>query len=85
MFVIIFPKQRNIEFMLPSDGFVRMSVYNILGQKIRELSVGEMSQGTHSIVWNGKDDNGMTVSNGTYISHLQLGNQTTTRRMMLLK
>ncbi|MFC1607681.1 M56 family metallopeptidase [Candidatus Latescibacterota bacterium] len=80
-----FNASTTIEFSIPSDGFVRLAVYNILGQKVRELSAGDMAQGTHTMVWNGRDDNGMTVSNGTYISHLQLGNHTTTRRMMLLK
>ncbi|MCE5251255.1 T9SS type A sorting domain-containing protein [bacterium] len=80
-----FNASTTIQFTLPSGGFTRLTVYNVLGQKIRELVAGEMQQGTYSIVWNGKNDYGMTVSNGTYISHLQLGNLSATRRMMLIK
>ncbi|MFC1508972.1 M56 family metallopeptidase [Candidatus Omnitrophota bacterium] len=80
-----FNASTTIGFTLPSSGFVRLTVFNSLGQKVRELFAGEMQQGTHSIVWNGKNDYGMTVSNGLYISHLQMGNLTTTGRMMLTK
>jgi Tol biopolymer transport system component len=74
-----------IQFTIPSSGLVKLSVYNVMGQKIRELSFGEMAAGSHSIVWNGKDDQGKTLSTGTYISHLQWGNLTTTGRMTLIK
>jgi hypothetical protein len=80
-----FNMSTTIRFSIPDAGFVRLSIYNTIGQKVRELTAQEMAPGTHAVVWDGKDGRGMKVSTGTYISHLQWGNHTTTGRMALIK
>ncbi|MEI6172639.1 MAG: cellulase family glycosylhydrolase [Bacteroidota bacterium] len=59
-----------LSFKLARDGQVRLSVYNISGQKIADLSDRYMIKGTHSVQWKGKDDRGNTPPSGIYICKL---------------
>jgi hypothetical protein len=64
---------------------VHIDIYNIKGQKIRELVNGHYSTGTHSVIWNGTDNNGKQVSSGIYFYKMTAGDYTSTRKMILLK
>jgi hypothetical protein len=74
-----------IEFYLPSEGFVRFEVYDVLGAKVRELAAKPFSSGRHSMIWDGCDENGRAVSSGVYISRLTLGKSAAYGRMTVLK
>lgn len=64
---------------------VSLKIYNTLGQEIRTL-VNERSQsGTHSVTWDGRDNTGRNVSSGIYVYRLIAGQQSTSRKMLLLK
>jgi hypothetical protein len=64
---------------------VNISIYNIKGQKVRELINDYFTSGTHSIIWNGTNDNEQPVASGVYFYRLKTGNFTATRKMLLLK
>ena len=74
-----------IEFSLPTSGFTTLTIYNIMGQKVRELVADTMQAGTHSVVWNGKDDSGTVVSSGVFVSRLKTGNKVVSSKMMLVR
>lgn len=74
-----------ISFSLPETGRASLAVYNASGQKIRELTSGIFTAGSHSAVWDGRDDKGRPVSSGVYISRLRMGDTTTVNRMTLVK
>lgn len=74
-----------ISFTLPSSGVINLSIYNIAGQKVRELVNGPISAGSHSMVWDGLDASGKAVSSGVYLSRLKMGRQTVAGRMLLAK
>jgi len=80
-----FNPKTTIEFSIPETGFINLSIYNITGQKIRELAADTMTAGTHSVVWDGKDENGMIVSSGIYLSRLRSGEHIAAGRMLLMK
>ena len=80
-----FNPSTTIEFTLPESGFTTLSIYNISGQKVRELAAGHMTAGMHSLIWDGRDDSGDAVSSGIYITRLAAGKQVAARRMILLK
>jgi Tol biopolymer transport system component len=80
-----FNMSTTIEYTLPHDGFVTLSIYNIMGQKIRDLVFGFEPRGKYSLKWEGRDQNDIPVSSGIYFSHLKLGEKVSTKRMMLLK
>jgi len=62
-----------------------LSIYNLKGQKVKQLVSDKFSAGQHSIVWNGNDDSGKPVSSGIYFYKLKSGNYERTRKMILLK
>jgi len=80
-----FNPSTTIEFTLPESGFTALSIYNISGQKVRELAADYMTAGVHSLTWDGRDDSGNAVSSGIYITRLVAGKQVTAGRMLLLK
>ncbi|MCE5251893.1 T9SS type A sorting domain-containing protein, partial [bacterium] len=77
-----FNPDTTIEFYIPEDERIDISVYSITGQKIRTLLVQEMQAGTHTVAWNGKDDKGILASSGVYFFRLEAGKAVLNHRMM---
>ena len=63
----------------------RLSIYNIIGQEVRTLVDQSQRPGYHSVMWDGRDERGLTVSSGVYLYRLEVGRQTETRRLLLLR
>ena len=80
-----FNPSTHIAFTLPSAGQVRLSVYGVTGQKVRDLVSAQLSAGSHEMVWDGRDESGATVSSGTYIARLKMGSFIASNRMTLMK
>ncbi len=75
-----------IDFALNKSSQVELIVYNALGQKIRTLMDGKIqAAGTHSINWDGRNDNGTKVASGIYMYQIKAGNQVETKKMVLMK
>lgn len=73
-----------IEYQIQQAGHVHLTVYNIMGQKIRQLVNGYQNAGMQRITWNGADDNGNGVAAGVYLYQLNMGGQSVIRKMLLL-
>lgn len=69
-----------ISFTLPRNDFAKLSVFNILGQKVETLVDQDMRAGYHSVRFDAS-----TLSSGVYFIRLQVAGQVQTRKMMLLK
>lgn len=80
-----FNPSTTIAFSIPGAGDVKLCVYNIKGQKVKELLNGNMAKGHHKIVWNGRDGNNRSVSSGIYFLKLESGGNTSVRKAMLMK
>nr|WP_321268668.1 M56 family metallopeptidase [uncultured Sulfurimonas sp.] len=74
-----------IDYSVPESGYVSLTVYNITGQKVRELVAQDMDAGIHHVLWDGRDDRGEKVSSGTYLTTLTAGNQVKMHKMMMVK
>ena len=76
-----------IQYRLPVEAQVKLVVYNVLGQAIRTLVDQELTAGTHQVVWDGRDNSGVTVASGVYFYVLQSvdHNINQTRSMLLVK
>jgi hypothetical protein len=75
----------NIQFELNRNDVVELSIYNILGQKVKTLFSGQANVGVHSFSWNPKDDFGNTVANGLYYCVLKVGDKLERIKLLLLK
>ncbi len=74
-----------IAYVLPTDCQVTLSIYNILGQKVRVLLDEYQSAGDKSVKWDGKDDQGQEVTSGVYFYRIQAGDFVQSRKMVLMK
>ena len=62
-----------------------LKIYNILGQKVRTLVDEPKSAGSYEVVWDGKNERGDNLASGIYFYRLQIGEESQTKRMLLLK
>ena len=74
-----------INYQLPANSNVKLTIYNTLGQKVRTLVNTQQAACEWSITWKGVDDAGNSVSSGIYVYRLDAGGQTVSRKMLLLK
>ena len=74
-----------IRYSLLRASEVRVSIYNILGQKVRTLVDGRETAGQKSIIWDGKNERGEEVSSGIYFYRLEAEEFVQTKKMLLLK
>lgn len=80
-----FNPETSIEFALPQKTSVAVSVFNVLGQKVKVLVNSEMEGGYHTVRWNGTNNFGHEVSGGIYFYRLQAGDYSSTKKMLMLK
>ena len=74
-----------LELSLPVSVHVRAEVYNVVGQRIRELVNSELPTGYYTLNWDGLNDHGQTVTSGVYFVRLRAGEFTKSVKMLLLK
>jgi hypothetical protein len=81
-----FNGKTKIDFSLVTPSVVELTVYDITGRKVAILADGELEAGPHSVIWDGKDLAGHSVSSGVYFYNLSInGNSGVSREMLLLK
>ncbi|MDP7281871.1 MAG: T9SS type A sorting domain-containing protein, partial [Candidatus Poribacteria bacterium] len=79
-----------IPFELSQDTAATITIYDVIGRRVRQLDLGYRLAGRYvsvenSAYWDGKTERGEDVSSGTYFYQLQAGNHTETRKMVILK
>lgn len=79
-----FSSQTEIKFSLKQSANVKIEIFNILMQKINTISDGYFNAGEHSVEWNGKDENGNSLSNGVYFYKMDTENSSIIKKMILL-
>jgi len=80
-----FNPSTTITFSLSEKEFTSLVIYNIAGQKVRELVSRTMNAGIHNVVWDGRSDSGNMVSSGIYFSRLSSGKLVDYNRMLFMK
>ncbi|MDZ4181631.1 MAG: FlgD immunoglobulin-like domain containing protein, partial [Candidatus Cloacimonadaceae bacterium] len=53
-----------LSYAMIKDAEVRIGIYNSRGQLVRSLHSGALPKGTHSVNWDGRNDNGSQASSG---------------------
>ena len=80
-----FNPSTQIGYGVPIDGQVEISIYNVVGQKIRTLVSGFEQAGYRYAVWDGRDGSGRVVPTGVYFSLMQTEGFRAAQKLMLLK
>ena len=74
-----------LKYDLPKDEFVTITVYDMLGNLIKNLVNTNQSSGHKLVQWNATNNQGELVSAGMYIYTIQAGEFRQTKKMVLLK
>ncbi len=74
-----------INYQLSISTRVELSIYDLLGKKVRTLVDEHQTAGERSVKWDGKNSRGVTASSGIYIYRLKAGGQVVSRKMLLMK
>jgi hypothetical protein len=80
-----FNPNTSMNFDLPKDGLVNITIYDMMGRVVKTLVNGSQTAGFKSIRWNATNDRNEPVSAGLYIYTIQAGDFRQTRKMVLLK
>ncbi|MDI6738879.1 MAG: FlgD immunoglobulin-like domain containing protein, partial [Candidatus Edwardsbacteria bacterium] len=74
-----------IEYSIPNNGFVKLNIYNTLGQLVKTAVNEQKKAGTYKFTWNGVNNDGQRVASGTYLYALEVDGKATTKKMVVLK
>jgi len=79
-----------IPFELSQDSKVSVTIYDLAGTPVRNISVGYLQAGSYvgqskAAYWDGKADTGERVASGTYFYTLRTEGYTSTQKMIILK
>ena len=70
---------------LPQDSFIKITIYDMLGNVVNNLVNSNQSSGYKSVKWDGTNGHGKHVSAGVYFYTIQVGVYRQTKKMILLK
>jgi beta-glucanase (GH16 family) len=74
-----------IGYDLPKEGFVNVTIYNVMGKPVKYLVNSRQNSGFKSIQWDATNNSGQPVSAGIYLYQIQAGEYMQTKKMILLK
>ena len=80
-----FNPSTTIRFDLPIATKINLTIYNMLGQKVKTLKNSQLSAGYHLVNWNATNDQGFPVSAGMYFYQIRTNEFVKTKKMLLLK
>ena len=80
-----FNPETKISYALPEDCHVKLTIYNIMGQKIKVLVDEHQTAGYKHVHWDGKDKDGKEVASGIYLYRIQADDISQTKKMVLMR
>jgi hypothetical protein len=80
-----FNDQTMITCHLDKDGAVEAAVFNVLGQKVRQIYSGWLAAGRKQWLWDGRDQNGTLLGTGVYFVQIETGGRIVQRKLVHLR
>ena len=80
-----FNSATQIAYHLSNPGPVRLVIYNVLGQPVRTLVDESQAAGSYQVQWDARDQRGVSLSSGVYITRLSYPGGEQTQRLLYLK
>jgi len=80
-----FNPNTNISFLLEEATRVDIEVFNLKGQKVRNLVEGNYQKGEFTVNWNGKNDVGRDEPSGVYFYKMSTKSSIQTKKMILMR
>lgn len=80
-----FNPSTTISYRIPGKSIVDITIFNVLGQKVKSLVHRRQLPGYYRVKWDGTDDSGKPVASGIYLYQLKTKTFVKTRKMILLR
>ena len=77
-----FSSRVTIRYSLPTAGAASFRIYDASGRLVRALSAGPNTPGTHTVTWDGRDEQGRNLNAGVYLVRLNAGDLAETRKIV---
>ena len=74
-----------LRFELPSEGPVRLNLYDAAGRQVRGLVAGTLPAGAHEALWDGKNSEGHRVAAGVYWARLEATGRSEVRMITVVQ
>ena len=80
-----FSSSTTIRFDLAARTLSRLVVYNVRGQVVRRLVAESLPEGSHRVLWDGRNDAGEDLTAGVYFVKLEAGEVSTTKKVVITR
>ncbi|MBN2542156.1 T9SS type A sorting domain-containing protein [bacterium] len=70
----------NIKFTLKESSSVKTSIYNLIGERVCDLTNDKLSAGIHTLQWNAED-----LPSGVYFCKLKAGKHQEVKKLLLMR
>jgi flagellar hook assembly protein FlgD len=74
-----------MDVRVDAPGIVKVSVYNVAGQRVALLLNEWRGAGNHRLQWDGKNGKGAVVGNGTYLVVIEGPTGRSVKKVIVLK
>jgi len=74
-----------IAYVLPCSGQVEIKIIDVTGRLLRALFSGQQTAGSHSQIWDGRNEAGELCSSGLYICQAKFEQATLVKKVMFIK
>ncbi len=68
---------------IPESGYYTLSIFDLMGNKIKDVASNNFQYGSHLITWDGKDADGSKLSAGTYVYKLTGQNVSLSKKLIV--
>ncbi|MDD4157242.1 MAG: T9SS type A sorting domain-containing protein [Candidatus Cloacimonetes bacterium] len=80
-----FTKSLNIDYQSKTNDKIKVSIYNIKGQKVKYLYDGNIKKGSNKFNWNAEDSKNNLVSSGIYFVKITNSKQSLIKKIIYLR
>jgi subtilisin-like proprotein convertase family protein len=80
-----FNPQTTVVFELQRAGAVVLDIYDVRGQRVKQLLRESLGAGRHEIRWDGRDEGGRSVASGVYFCRMTAGDVGQMHKMTLVR
>lgn len=80
-----FDDETVLRYQLGAAARVRLRIYNVAGQFVSTLVDAAQEPGAYSVTWFGLDDHGRKVASGVYFCRLETEDESTMRKLTILR
>jgi M6 family metalloprotease-like protein len=80
-----FNPSTQVYFTMPVTGVAKLRLFNLRGQFVRTLLHEHRSAGEHMVMWDGRNDRGLSAASGVYFICFEAGREVKVSKVMLVR